>query len=151
MVTILVVAILPILQHSSCSQNIFFPFVCSSNASLLPQALLATPPTPGINISGTSTSFLKRSPNPSLKNPPLIILTLSHRHRHSPAPTPTTGPTSEPKPTTAASPAEPAHDCIATPPPIQQPKPPSSRLQQIRPPPLMQITNRPPPLLTAYF
>ncbi|WVZ18849.1 hypothetical protein V8G54_006171, partial [Vigna mungo] len=49
-----------------------------------PQPLLATPPpptTPGINISGTSTSFLKRSPNPSLKNPPLIILS----HRHSPS------------------------------------------------------------------
>ncbi|QCD93178.1 VQ motif-containing protein 9 [Vigna unguiculata] len=41
----------------------------------------------------------------------------------------------------------PAHDRISTPPPIQQPKPPSSRLQRIRPPPLPQITNRPPPLL----
>ncbi|KAK7311642.1 hypothetical protein RJT34_09913 [Clitoria ternatea] len=43
----------------------------------------------------------------------------------------------------------PAHDRISTPPPIQQPKPPSSRLQRIRPPPLPQITNRPPPLLNA--
>ncbi|KAG4392252.1 hypothetical protein AAZX31_04G097100 [Glycine max] len=41
----------------------------------------------------------------------------------------------------------PAHDRISTPPPIQPPKPPSSRLQRIRPPPLPQITNRPPPLL----
>ncbi|CAJ1974080.1 unnamed protein product [Sphenostylis stenocarpa] len=41
----------------------------------------------------------------------------------------------------------PGHDRISTPPPIQQPKPPSSRLQRIRPPPLPQITNRPPPLL----
>ncbi|XP_061353395.1 VQ motif-containing protein 9 [Gastrolobium bilobum] len=41
----------------------------------------------------------------------------------------------------------PAHDRISTPPPIQQPKPPSSRLQRIRPPPLPQITNRPPSLL----
>ncbi|TKY74388.1 VQ motif-containing protein 9 [Spatholobus suberectus] len=41
----------------------------------------------------------------------------------------------------------PAHDRISTPPPIQQPKPPSSRLQRIRPPPLPQITNRPTPLL----
>ncbi|XP_028771804.1 VQ motif-containing protein 9-like isoform X2 [Neltuma alba] len=41
----------------------------------------------------------------------------------------------------------PAHERISTPPPIQQPKPPSSRLQRIRPPPLAQIGNRPPPLL----
>lgn len=41
----------------------------------------------------------------------------------------------------------PAHDRIITPPPIQQPKPQSSRLQRIRPPPLPHITNRPPPLL----
>lgn len=43
----------------------------------------------------------------------------------------------------------PAHDRISTPPPIQQPKPPSSRLQRIRPPPLPHITNRPPPLLNT--
>ncbi|KAL2339938.1 hypothetical protein Fmac_007878 [Flemingia macrophylla] len=41
----------------------------------------------------------------------------------------------------------PAHDRISTPPPIHQPKPPSSRLQRIRPPPLPQISNRPPPLI----
>lgn len=41
----------------------------------------------------------------------------------------------------------PAHERISTPPPIHQPKPPSSRLQRIRPPPLPQITNRPPPLI----
>lgn len=44
----------------------------------------------------------------------------------------------------------PAHDRISTPPPIHQPKPPSSRLQRIRPPPLPQITNRPPPLLNPH-
>nr|XP_027190879.1 VQ motif-containing protein 9 isoform X2 [Cicer arietinum] len=43
----------------------------------------------------------------------------------------------------------PAHDRISTPPPIQQPKPQSSRLQRIRPPPLPHITNRPPPLLNT--
>ncbi|KAF7816987.1 VQ motif-containing protein 9 [Senna tora] len=43
----------------------------------------------------------------------------------------------------------PAHERISTPPPIQQPKPPSSRLQRIRPPPLAQISNRPPPLLNT--
>ncbi|XP_060198939.1 VQ motif-containing protein 9 [Lycium barbarum] len=41
----------------------------------------------------------------------------------------------------------PAHERISTPPPIQQPKAPSSRLQRIRPPPLAQITNRPPPFV----
>lgn len=40
----------------------------------------------------------------------------------------------------------PAHERFSTPPPIQPPKPPSSRLQRIRPPPLVQISNRPPPL-----
>ncbi|KAI4307422.1 hypothetical protein L6164_030613 [Bauhinia variegata] len=43
----------------------------------------------------------------------------------------------------------PAHERISTPPPIQQPKPPSSRLQRIRPPPLAQISNRPPPLMNS--
>nr|GMD55667.1 VQ motif-containing protein 9 [Ipomoea batatas] len=43
----------------------------------------------------------------------------------------------------------PAHERISTPPPIHQPKPPSSRLQRIRPPPLVQIGNRPSPLLTV--
>ncbi|XP_054794996.1 VQ motif-containing protein 9-like [Prosopis cineraria] len=43
----------------------------------------------------------------------------------------------------------PAHERMSTPPPIQQPKPPSSRLQRIRPPPLVQISNRPPPLLNG--
>ncbi|XP_028757375.1 VQ motif-containing protein 9-like [Neltuma alba] len=43
----------------------------------------------------------------------------------------------------------PAHERMSTPPPIQQPKPPSSRLQRIRPPPLAQISNRPPPLLNS--
>ncbi|XP_016453115.1 VQ motif-containing protein 9 [Nicotiana tabacum] len=43
----------------------------------------------------------------------------------------------------------PAHERISTPPPIQQPKAPSSRLQRIRPPPLAQITNRPPPFVNA--
>ncbi|XP_057424392.1 VQ motif-containing protein 9 [Lotus japonicus] len=43
----------------------------------------------------------------------------------------------------------PAHDRISTPPPIQQPKPQSSRLQRIRPPPLPQITNRPPQLMNS--
>ncbi|KAE9603862.1 hypothetical protein Lal_00002488 [Lupinus albus] len=38
----------------------------------------------------------------------------------------------------------PAHDrTISNPPPIHQPKPPSSRLHRIRPPPLAQISNRP--------
>ncbi|KAL2498025.1 vq motif-containing protein 9 [Abeliophyllum distichum] len=37
----------------------------------------------------------------------------------------------------------PAHE---RPPPVSQPRPPSSRLQRIRPPPLSQIFNRPPPL-----
>ncbi|XP_044478446.1 VQ motif-containing protein 9-like [Mangifera indica] len=41
----------------------------------------------------------------------------------------------------------PAHDRFSTPPPIQQPKPPSSRLQRIRPPPLAHVSNRPPPML----
>lgn len=40
----------------------------------------------------------------------------------------------------------PAHERFSTPPPIQPPKPPSSRLQRIRPPPLAQISNRPPPV-----
>ncbi|CAI9116251.1 OLC1v1017349C1 [Oldenlandia corymbosa var. corymbosa] len=40
----------------------------------------------------------------------------------------------------------PAHERFSTPPPIQPPKPPSSRLQRIRPPPLAQINNRPPQL-----
>ncbi|KAL3504779.1 hypothetical protein ACH5RR_034620 [Cinchona calisaya] len=39
----------------------------------------------------------------------------------------------------------PAHDRFSTPPPIQPPKPPSTRLQRIRPPPLAQISNCPPP------
>ncbi|CAN4122318.1 unnamed protein product [Withania somnifera] len=43
----------------------------------------------------------------------------------------------------------PAHERIATPPPIQQPKAASSRLQRIRPPPLAQISNRPPPFVNA--
>ncbi|XP_031115024.1 VQ motif-containing protein 9-like [Ipomoea triloba] len=43
----------------------------------------------------------------------------------------------------------PAHERMSTPPPIHQPKPPSSRLQRIRPPPLVQIGNRPSPLLTV--
>ncbi|PSS31621.1 VQ motif-containing protein [Actinidia chinensis var. chinensis] len=43
----------------------------------------------------------------------------------------------------------PAHDRFSTPPPIQPPKPPSSRLQRIRPPPLAQLSNRPPPLLNS--
>ncbi|KAK6940189.1 VQ protein [Dillenia turbinata] len=43
----------------------------------------------------------------------------------------------------------PAHERFSTPPPINPPKPPSSRLQKIRPPPLAQITNRPPPLLNC--
>ncbi|KAK4352385.1 hypothetical protein RND71_027903 [Anisodus tanguticus] len=43
----------------------------------------------------------------------------------------------------------PAHERISTPPPIQQPKAPSSRLQRIRPPPLAQISNRPPPFVNA--
>lgn len=43
----------------------------------------------------------------------------------------------------------PAHERMATPPPIQQPKPPSSRLQRIRPPPLAQIGNRPPPMMNV--
>ncbi|CAI9753529.1 unnamed protein product [Fraxinus pennsylvanica] len=37
----------------------------------------------------------------------------------------------------------PAHE---HPPPVNQSRPPSSRLQRIRPPPLAQISNRPPPL-----
>ncbi|KAL3514204.1 hypothetical protein ACH5RR_026921 [Cinchona calisaya] len=41
----------------------------------------------------------------------------------------------------------PAHERFSTPPPIQPPKPPSSRLQRIRPPPLAQISNRPTPPL----
>lgn len=43
----------------------------------------------------------------------------------------------------------PAHERIATPPPIQQPKAASSRLQRIRPPPLAQISSRPPPFMNA--
>lgn len=43
----------------------------------------------------------------------------------------------------------PAHERMSTPPPIHQPKPPSSRLQRIRPPPLVQIGNRPSPLLSV--
>ncbi|CAN4092429.1 unnamed protein product [Withania somnifera] len=43
----------------------------------------------------------------------------------------------------------PAHERIATPPPIQQPKAASSRLQRIRPPPLSQISSRPPPFVNA--
>ncbi|WCJ43504.1 VQ motif-containing protein [Euphorbia peplus] len=43
----------------------------------------------------------------------------------------------------------PAHERFSTPPPIQPPKPPSSRLQRIRPPPLAQVSNRPPPLLNS--
>ncbi|KAK9110741.1 hypothetical protein Sjap_018801 [Stephania japonica] len=39
------------------------------------------------------------------------------------------------------------HDRFSTPPPIQPPKPTSSRLQRIRPPPLAQVSNRPPPPL----
>lgn len=38
----------------------------------------------------------------------------------------------------------PAHDRFTTPPPIQPPKPTSSRLQKIRPPPLPQINTNPP-------
>ncbi|KAJ7958983.1 putative VQ motif-containing protein [Quillaja saponaria] len=41
----------------------------------------------------------------------------------------------------------PAHERFSTPPPIQQPKPQSSRLQRIRPAPLSQISNRPPLLM----
>ncbi|CAK9149053.1 unnamed protein product [Ilex paraguariensis] len=43
----------------------------------------------------------------------------------------------------------PAHERFSTPPPIQPPKPPSSRLQRIRPPPLAQFSNRPPPMLIS--
>lgn len=43
----------------------------------------------------------------------------------------------------------PAHERFSTPPPIQQPKPPSSRLQRIRPPPLAHVSNRPPSLLSC--
>ncbi|KAL5558932.1 hypothetical protein UlMin_035143 [Ulmus minor] len=43
----------------------------------------------------------------------------------------------------------PAHDRFSTPPPIQPPKAPSSRLQRIRPPPLAQLSNRPPLLNSA--
>ncbi|XP_022961753.1 VQ motif-containing protein 9-like isoform X1 [Cucurbita moschata] len=39
----------------------------------------------------------------------------------------------------------PAHERFSNPPPIQPPKPQSSRLQRIRPPPLAHVTNRPPP------
>lgn len=39
----------------------------------------------------------------------------------------------------------PAH----APPPIQAPKPASSRLQRIRPPPLVELSNRPPPMLNC--
>ncbi|OAY58099.1 VQ motif-containing protein 9 [Manihot esculenta] len=45
----------------------------------------------------------------------------------------------------------PAHDRFSTPPPIQPPKPPSSRLQRIRPPPLVHVSNRPPPLVSSAF
>ncbi|KAK4434218.1 VQ motif-containing protein 9 [Sesamum alatum] len=42
----------------------------------------------------------------------------------------------------------PAHERFPPqPPPVTQPRPPSSRLQRIRPPPLPQITNRPPQLV----
>ncbi|KAL1344648.1 hypothetical protein HN51_018516 [Arachis hypogaea] len=44
----------------------------------------------------------------------------------------------------------PAHERISTPPPIHQPRPPSSRLQRIRPPPLPQIANRPPSMLRPH-
>ncbi|KAH7567722.1 hypothetical protein JRO89_XS07G0131500 [Xanthoceras sorbifolium] len=43
----------------------------------------------------------------------------------------------------------PAHERFSTPPPIHQPKPPSSRLQRIRPPPLAQVSNRPPSMLSC--
>ncbi|KAJ0085938.1 hypothetical protein Patl1_08565 [Pistacia atlantica] len=43
----------------------------------------------------------------------------------------------------------PAHERFSTPPPIHQPKPPSSRLQRIRPPPLVHVGNRPPPMLPS--
>ncbi|XAR62136.1 hypothetical protein NMG60_11016771 [Bertholletia excelsa] len=43
----------------------------------------------------------------------------------------------------------PAHERFSTPPPIQQPRPPSSRLQRIRPPPLAQISKHPSPLLNS--
>ncbi|KAG7020224.1 VQ motif-containing protein 9, partial [Cucurbita argyrosperma subsp. argyrosperma] len=42
----------------------------------------------------------------------------------------------------------PAHERFSNPPPIQPPKPQSSRLHRIRPPPLAHVTNRPPPLNT---
>ncbi|XP_038717905.1 VQ motif-containing protein 9 [Tripterygium wilfordii] len=38
----------------------------------------------------------------------------------------------------------PVHERFSTPPPIQAPKPQSSRLQRIRPPPLAHVSNRPP-------
>ncbi|XP_057973953.1 VQ motif-containing protein 9 [Malania oleifera] len=43
----------------------------------------------------------------------------------------------------------PAHERFSTPPPINPPKPQSSRLQRIRPPPLASVSNRPPPLPVA--
>ncbi|OWM80991.1 VQ motif-containing protein 9-like [Punica granatum] len=43
----------------------------------------------------------------------------------------------------------PAHERLSSPPPIQPPKPPSSRLQRIRPPPLAQLGVRPSTLLNA--
>lgn len=43
----------------------------------------------------------------------------------------------------------PAHERFSAPPPIHQPKPPSSRLQRIRPPPLAHVSNRPPPMLSC--
>ncbi|WOG98872.1 hypothetical protein DCAR_0418218 [Daucus carota subsp. sativus] len=44
----------------------------------------------------------------------------------------------------------PAHERFNTPPPIQAPKPTSSRLQKIRPPPLPQI-NAPPPMNPSFL
>ncbi|CAH9143460.1 unnamed protein product [Cuscuta epithymum] len=44
----------------------------------------------------------------------------------------------------------PAHERMSTPPPIQHPKPQSSRLQRIRPPPLAQIGNRPASLIPTH-
>lgn len=44
----------------------------------------------------------------------------------------------------------PAHDRFTTPPPIQQPKPTSSRLQKIRPPPL-PVISAPPPLNPSFL
>ncbi|KOM58236.1 hypothetical protein LR48_Vigan11g127000 [Vigna angularis] len=144
--------ILFVLPHSSCSKNFFIPFVCSCNASLLPQAMLATPPpTPRINISGTSISFLKRSPNPSLKNPHLIILTLTHHRRHSPNPNPSHRPNLR---TQTHNSHRPSRTC--TRPHLNASSHSTAQasslcLHRIRPTSLTRITNRPPPLLTTYF